>query len=103
MVDRVYADWLVAVSTQVAMNVSIIVACVPFLKPLMDHLQPGWSTSNVRTGLGFNTIAPRGGTTTSAQGGYGYTMGSVVKSSSYQVNTPHQQEQESHDSLKRGV
>ena len=73
--DQVFAEWRVAVVTQVAMNTSIIVACVPFLKPVMEHLQPGWSTSNVRVGIGFNTIAASEAVSRS-----GFATGSVVKS-----------------------
>lgn len=73
--DRIYYDWKVAVLTQLGMNASIIVACAPFLKPVMDQLQPGWATSNVRTGLGYNTIVGKSRNDTT-----GYAMGSVVKS-----------------------
>jgi len=38
------------------MNASILMACIPFLKVLMEHLQQGWTTSDVRRGVGF-TVA----------------------------------------------
>jgi len=75
--DRVLYDWKVAVVTQIGMNVSIITACVPFLKPVMAQLQPGWSTGNVQKGIGYNTIMERSGRDTS-----GYAIGSVTKSHS---------------------
>ena len=73
--DRVFAEWRCAVVTQLTMNLSIIVACVPFLKTVINHLQPGWSTSNVRVGLGFKTIA-----NLEANSRSGFAMGSVVRS-----------------------
>ena len=51
--DRTYTEFKSVVTTEVALNVSIILACVPFLKLLLDNLQSGWSTSNVQTGAGF--------------------------------------------------
>jgi hypothetical protein len=42
-----------AIATAVAMNTSIMVTCLPFLKPLMEQLQPGWATSDVRHGVGY--------------------------------------------------
>lgn len=42
------ADPSVAIASAVAMNIAILATCVPFLKPLMDQLMGGWSTSNVR-------------------------------------------------------
>ena len=51
--DRTYAEFKSTVTTEVVLNVSIILACVPFLKLLLDNLQSGWSTSNVQTGAGF--------------------------------------------------
>jgi hypothetical protein len=36
------------------MNTSIMITCLPFLKPLMEQLQPGWTTSDIRHGVGFN-------------------------------------------------
>lgn len=71
--DRTYNDFKVVVATQVGMNVSIILACVPFLKPLLDNLHPGWSTSDVRTGLGYNSMAD-------SIARRNYAIGSVVKS-----------------------
>ena len=70
--DRTHSDFRLAVVTQIGMNLTIILACVPFLKPLLDNIQPGWSTSNVRTGLGYNSMAD------SSIGG-DYPLGSVVK------------------------
>ena len=43
-----------AIATAVAMNTSIMITCFPFLKPLMEQLQPGWATSDIRHGVGYN-------------------------------------------------
>ena len=42
----------VAIATAIAMNTSVLVTCLPFLKPLMEQLQPGWATSDIRHGVG---------------------------------------------------
>ena len=52
-IDRTYAEFKGTITTEVALNISIILACVPFLKLLLDNLQSGWSTSNVQTGAGY--------------------------------------------------
>lgn len=44
----------VAITTAIAMNTSIVVTCIPFLKPLMEQLQSGWATSDIRHGIGYN-------------------------------------------------
>ena len=60
--DRTYAEFKETVATEVALNASIILACVPFMKPLLDNLQPGWSTSNVERGFGYKkSFNPGGG------------------------------------------
>ena len=71
--DQTYDAFKVVVTTQISMNVSIILACVPFLKPLLDNIHSGWSTSDTRTGLGFNSIVDNFSTTN-------FALGSVVKS-----------------------
>ena len=77
--DRTYELFTATVVTQVGMNVSIIVTCIPFVKQFLDHIQPGWSTSDIRTGLGYNTIMGRSGKD--------YPMGSVVKSANHTNTT----------------
>jgi hypothetical protein len=49
-------DYITAILMAVEMNALIVVTCIPFLKAAMDHLQPGWSTSDIRKGVGF-TVA----------------------------------------------
>lgn len=53
MADQTSAEWRVSVVTAVSINVSIILSCIPYLKPFINNLQAGWSASNVHTGLGF--------------------------------------------------
>ncbi|KAF2743338.1 hypothetical protein M011DRAFT_461766 [Sporormia fimetaria CBS 119925] len=67
----------VAIITAILMNVSLILTCVPFLKPLMENLKPGWSTSDVVRGVGYN-IMPGRSTIKSGQ----YAMGSVISGQS---------------------
>lgn len=64
----------VAIATTLLMNTSLIMTCIPFLKPLMDNLQPGWSTSDVVRGVGYNMMYGKNTTIRSGQ----YPMGSVV-------------------------
>lgn len=49
-----YANF--AIATTVSMNTCILITCIPYLKPLMEHLQPGWSTTDVRRGIGYNAM-----------------------------------------------
>lgn len=67
----------VAIATAVLMNTSVVMTCVPFLKPLMEHLQPGWSTNDVVKGVGYNAIYGKG----SIHSGQ-YPMGSVISGQS---------------------
>lgn len=46
----------VAIATAIVMNTSLVLTCVPFLKPLMEALRPGWSTSDVVQGVGYNVM-----------------------------------------------
>jgi hypothetical protein len=48
------------IATAVLMNTSVVLTCVPFLKPLMEALQPGWSTSDVVQGVGYNVMHGNG-------------------------------------------
>jgi hypothetical protein len=54
--DPTFSEANVAIATSVAMNAAIIASCVPFLKPLVDSMQTGWSNSDVRQGLGFTVL-----------------------------------------------
>lgn len=45
--DRTYADFNTAIVTEIDMNLSIIFACFPFLKPVMDGLQTGLLNSDI--------------------------------------------------------
>ncbi|MCJ1465194.1 hypothetical protein MMC07_003810 [Pseudocyphellaria aurata] len=47
--DHPYDDFAVAITTIVHINISIIVSCIPFLKPVMDSLQTGVLASDLRT------------------------------------------------------
>jgi hypothetical protein len=49
-----------AIATAVLMNTSLVLTCVPFLKPLMEALQPGWSTSDVVQGVGYDVMYGKG-------------------------------------------
>lgn len=52
--DPTFKEANVAIATAVLMNTSLVVTCIPFLKPLMEALQPGWSTSDLVKGVGYN-------------------------------------------------
>lgn len=45
--------------TAVTMNASIAIACLPFMKTLMESLQPGWSTGQVRPGIGYDIMVTK--------------------------------------------
>ncbi|ORX96238.1 hypothetical protein BCR34DRAFT_607712 [Clohesyomyces aquaticus] len=75
--DPTYNQTNVAIATAVLMNTSIVLTCVPFLKPLMQHLQPGWSTSDVIRGVGYNVMYGK----SQFEGG-SFPMGSVVSGQS---------------------
>jgi hypothetical protein len=70
----------VAIATSVAMNTAIIASCVPFLKPLVDSMQTGWSNSDVRQGLGFTVIYSKGSVNASRL--RSFNKGSVILSES---------------------
>ncbi|KAI9843957.1 MAG: hypothetical protein M1837_005998 [Sclerophora amabilis] len=74
--DVIYDAYRLAIVTQIGMNASLVVTCAPFLKTFMEQLQPGWSTSDMRTGLGYNTSASRIPRSHTANE---YAMGTVVK------------------------
>ncbi|PVI04649.1 hypothetical protein DM02DRAFT_624716 [Periconia macrospinosa] len=69
------------------LNAHIVLTCLPFMKQLMEYLQPGWSTSANTTGLmkgGFgsysvmiSTMASRSGGRESNSKGLGKSNGSV--------------------------
>jgi hypothetical protein len=69
-----------AIATAVVMNTSVMVTCIPFLKPLMEQLQPGWSTSDIRRGVGYNMTYGKKSRSTIAHSDR-FPMGSVVASS----------------------
>jgi hypothetical protein len=62
-----------AIATAVLMNTSLVLTCVPFLKPLMEALQPGWSTSDVVQGVGYSVMYGK-----SAMNSVKYPIGSVI-------------------------
>jgi hypothetical protein len=64
--DRTYDDFNTVLMSQIIINISIIVACVPFLKPFMESLQTGFIVGGVQV------LNPRGGL------GSDYAMGSVA-------------------------
>ena len=50
------------------LNASMVITCLPFLRPLMEYLQPGWSTSDIstgflRAGFGYSNMESRLSTT----------------------------------------
>lgn len=45
--DRTFADFNTTIVTEIDMNLSIIFACFPFLKPVMDGLQTGLLNSDI--------------------------------------------------------
>lgn len=45
--DRTFADFNTAIVTEIDMNLSIVFACFPFLKPVMDGLQTGLLNSDI--------------------------------------------------------
>ncbi|KAF2205644.1 hypothetical protein GQ43DRAFT_287693 [Delitschia confertaspora ATCC 74209] len=47
------------ITTAMTMNTNIVVTCIPFMKTVMEYLQPGWSTSDVRQGAGYNMMSTR--------------------------------------------
>ena len=60
--DRTFADFNTAIVTEIDMNLSIIFACFPFLKPVMDGLQTGLLTSDIHI---LDTKKPATGTDSS--------------------------------------
>lgn len=48
-IDHPFDDFHLAITTIVHVNLSIIVSCIPFLKPFMDSLQTGVLASDLRT------------------------------------------------------
>jgi len=58
------------------MNGAIIASCVPFLKPLVDSMQTGWSNSDVRQGLGFTALYAKGSNNASKL--RSFSKGSVI-------------------------
>lgn len=71
--DPTMAETTTAISTAVLMNASLVLTCVPFLKPLMEALQPGWSSSDVVQGMGYNFMYGK-----SAMKSGQYPIGSVI-------------------------
>lgn len=60
--DRTFADFNTTIVTEIDMNLSIIFACFPFLKPVMDGLQTGLLTSDIHI---LDTKKPSTGTDSS--------------------------------------
>lgn len=60
--DRTFADFNTVMVTEIDMNLSIIFACFPFLKPVMDGLQTGLLTSDIHI---LDTKKPSTGTDSS--------------------------------------
>ena len=55
-----------AMLTAAILNANIVLTCLPFLKPLMEYLMPGWSTSDMskgflRSGFGQSDVQSRSG------------------------------------------
>lgn len=73
------AETDVAIATGVEMSIAIMVSCVPFLRPLIDALQTGWSNSDVRHGLGFTVIYSK--SSASASKLRSFEKGSVIRDS----------------------
>lgn len=57
--DPTFQETNIAIATAVLMNTNLVLTCVPFLKPLMEALQPGWSTSDLVKGIGYNATPRR--------------------------------------------
>jgi hypothetical protein len=70
-----------AIATTVAMNISITATCIPFLKPLMKQLQPGWATSDIRHGVGYSLNYGKKSSSTMAHSDRFFPTGSVIASS----------------------
>lgn len=47
--DQTYTDFNAAIMTETHVNLSVIVSCIPFLKPVTDSLQTGALASNIHT------------------------------------------------------
>jgi len=62
------------------MNTSIMITCLPFLKLLMEQLQPGWATSDIRHGVGYNLTYGKKSRSTVTHSDR-FPVGSVVASS----------------------
>ncbi|KAF1935602.1 hypothetical protein EJ02DRAFT_516335 [Clathrospora elynae] len=71
--DPSFDETDIAIATAVLMNTSLVLTCVPFLKPLMEALRPGWSTSDVIQGVGYNVMYGK-----SAISSGQYPIGSVI-------------------------
>lgn len=73
-----FAEANVAIATSVAMSAAIIASCIPFLKPLVDSMQVGWSNSDVRQGLGFAVLYSKGSSASKLRS---FSKGSVILNS----------------------
>ncbi|KAF2678793.1 hypothetical protein K458DRAFT_435626 [Lentithecium fluviatile CBS 122367] len=73
-----FAEANVAIATSVAMSAAIIASCIPFLKPLVDSMQVGWSNSDVRQGLGFTVLYSKGSSASKLRS---FSKGSVILNS----------------------
>ncbi|KAF2008734.1 hypothetical protein BU24DRAFT_415483 [Aaosphaeria arxii CBS 175.79] len=71
----------IAIATALAMDVSVLVTCIPFLKPFMEQLQPGWSTSDIRRGVGYGASQGKQSRSIVVSFSDRFPMGSVVASS----------------------
>lgn len=47
--DQPFTEFNAAIMTETHVNLSVIVSCIPFLKPVMDSLQTGALASNIHT------------------------------------------------------
>lgn len=79
--DRTFADFKTALVTEIDMNLSIIFACFPFLKPVMDGLQTGLLTSDIHI---LDTKKPSTGT------GSSFALSTWVKKSRQDANKVYQ-------------
>lgn len=57
--DQTYDDFNTITITEIGMNFSIITTCFPFLKTIIDNLQPGVLTSEVHTSSSHHSYTKR--------------------------------------------
>lgn len=56
--DRAYDDFNTVLLTEIHVNFAIIISCAPFLKQVMQSLQVGWLTNEIRPPRPYASSTP---------------------------------------------